>query len=122
MKGFCKRVQRTDGGWLAKPVNASRTRSGLLLDFPVRSTPTGMMGRPKKLFRTSQKGAERVTIPGAIHLVFFLRGLCVAGQSCLLVATLIGRGTLNFGGSSLASGSGSQRRRGDGFITPFVFV
>ena len=79
------------------------------------------MGRPKKLFRTSQKGAERVTIPGAIHLVFFLRGLCVAGQSCLLVATLIGRGTLNFGGSSLASGSGSQRRRGD-VSSPLLYL
>ena len=40
----------------------------------------------------------------------------------VLVATLVGRGTLNFGGRSLASGSRSRRRRGDGFITPSRFV
>ena len=40
----------------------------------------------------------------------------------MLVATLVGRGTLCLGGSSLASGSPCQRRRGDGFITPSRLV
>ena len=40
----------------------------------------------------------------------------------LLVATLVGRRTLNLGGRSLASVCCSQRRRGDGFITPSKLV
>jgi len=40
----------------------------------------------------------------------------------LLVATLVGGGTLSLGGSSFGTSFDSQRKRGDGCITPFRLV